>query len=123
MDRRIVKILGLISQDLSKRVSLASLARSVNLSPSRLRALCRLELGCSLLQHIRLMRLQRAQLLLDSTQMTIKEITVAVGWSDCSHFVRDFERAFGTSPMRYRNRTLSSIASRSGQQIGESAKK
>jgi len=59
------------------------------------------------------------------TWQSVKEIMAAVGCSDQSHFVKDFERAYGLSPCRYRQEVfrhrrndasaLRLIESRSGQ--------
>ena len=46
--------------------------------------------------------MQRAQALLEVTTMAVKSIAGAVGYHDYSHFVRDFERATGSSPARFK---------------------
>lgn len=47
-------------------------------------------------------RLQYAQLLLDSTQKNINEITTESGFENASHFSRIFKERFGTAPLQYR---------------------
>jgi hypothetical protein len=51
---------------------------------------------------VRKLKLQNARSLLEQTNYSIKEIGARVGLHDESHFVRDFESAFGQTPSRYR---------------------
>jgi AraC-like DNA-binding protein len=78
------------------------LARSVNLSPSRLRHLIKRDLGMSPGQYLKVCRLCLAQRLLESSFMSVKEIANSVGLSDVSHFVRDFKKVYGARPTQYR---------------------
>ena len=48
----------------------------------------------------------KAQELLETTRSSVKEIMVRVGVNDQSHFVRDFKRVCGCTPVRYRMRCL-----------------
>jgi len=54
------------------------------------------------LKYLKLFRLQSARELLENSHLTVKQVMFAVGFSDESHFVRDFENRFGLSPVRYR---------------------
>jgi two-component system response regulator YesN len=48
------------------------------------------------------LRLETAAVLLADPALRIKEVTASVGWSDGSHFCRDFRRRYGVSPSEYR---------------------
>lgn len=85
-----------------KGVRLEDAARLVNLSSSRLRHLCRQELGVSALRYIKQRRLLRARELVQHTFLNIKEIMSAVGFADLSHFLRDYRTAFGETPSETR---------------------
>jgi AraC-like DNA-binding protein len=89
-----------------QRPSFNSLARGVNLSPSRLRHLFRQSVGRSPTRLLRDLQMRRAKRLLETTHLRVKEVMCAVGVNDLSHFVRDFKVAFGQTPGRYRVRTL-----------------
>ncbi len=54
------------------------------------------------LQVLRRLRLYHAQQLLVTTSLSVKEVAHRAGIHDLSHFVRDFESAFGLSPRSYR---------------------
>jgi len=101
-DRRIELIVNLLQVRPLAAFSLDDLARTVNLSESRLRHLFKAETGHSLTAHIRLLKMEAARDLLENTFLSIKEVMVRVGFSDESHFVRDFQRVYGLSPRRYR---------------------
>ena len=56
---------------------------------------------------IRAMRLKRAAQLLKESQMTITEITYAVGFSDLKHFRSLFQEHFGVLPGEYARKAAS----------------
>lgn len=103
-DPRVRAVVDFIQADPSRGWDVSSLARGVGLSPSGLRLVFKRDMGESPLKYLRRVRLERARSLLCSSHMSVKEIMVAVGCHDASHFVRDFERAYELSPARYRRR-------------------
>lgn len=102
MDGRIRKLLDVMDRELDRPIELADLASSVRLSPSRMRALFKREIGDTPSRYLRRQRLERARLLLFRSELSVKEVMTMVGLSDQSHFVRNFEQSFGLSPSRYR---------------------
>jgi len=56
------------------------------------------------IRYLRLLRMERAKVLLESSFLSVKEIAFQVGLNDESHFVRDFKSAYGYSPALYRSR-------------------
>ena len=86
------------------QLSIHHLAISVNLSPSRLRQLFKREIGESPKQHLRRVRMQRAEHLLQTTFLSVKEVTFFSGFRDVSHFVRDFKKQYGVTPTGFRTR-------------------
>ena len=106
MDTRLQKVINFIQKDLSRKVTLREMARSVNLSPTHLRALFKSEIGMTPVQYQKKLRLLEAKTLLESTFLNVQEIMVQVGLSDDSHFVRDFKKLYGLTPAQYRTRHL-----------------
>ena len=102
MDRRVQAIINIIERDMGRDLPLEALAAHVNLSPSRLSSIFKMEMGISVKQYLKSRRLVRARGILENTFLSIKETMASVGISDESHFVRDFEKEFGLSPSRYR---------------------
>ena len=87
-------------------VDLRELARSLNLSGSRLRHLFKAETGVSLMQYLRATRMEQARTLIETTFLSVKQVRAGVGLNDESHFTRDFKRVFGRSPRQHRAHVL-----------------
>jgi AraC-like DNA-binding protein len=60
--------------------------------------------GESPMAFVRMERLRRAQALLESSLLSVKEISNQVGFSGAEVFIRSFEKTFGCSPSRYRKK-------------------
>jgi two-component system, response regulator YesN len=104
MDRRVQKVLRLITENLSRRLAPGEIARAVNLSPAHLRYLFKAETGMSVMQYQKSLRMEEARRLLESTFLSGKEIMNRIGLKDESHFVRDFKQSYGLTPAQYRAR-------------------
>lgn len=107
MDRRVVTIISLIDAGFHQHLSQHDLAKSVNLSRYYLCHLFKRETGLSLLEYLRAVRMGRAKHLLETTFLSVKQITTIVGFGDESHFVRDFKARYGLSPVAHRARFAS----------------
>jgi AraC-like DNA-binding protein len=102
MDLRVQKTQQMMRDNLQRDLSLGKFARSVNLSVWRFCHVFRSEVGMSPYQYLRLLRMERAKQLLESSFLSVKEIGHRVGLNDESHFARDFKKAYGVPPTRYR---------------------
>jgi transcriptional regulator GlxA family with amidase domain len=102
VDQRVIKVLELMRADLRGQLSLAGLAHSVNLSVWRLSHIFRSEVGMPPIQYLKVLRIEKAKHLLETSFLSVKEITHQVGLKDESHFVRDFKKTYGVSPTPYR---------------------
>lgn len=102
MDARIQEVLDSINRDLSRSQSVAEMAESVNLSPSRFSRLFKIATNQSPGRYVRTIRIEKAKKMLESTLREVKDICSMVGIGDASHFVRAFRRLYGLSPGEYR---------------------
>jgi AraC-like DNA-binding protein len=102
MDPRIEWALEHMRAHLRQPLDVATLARHVNLSPSRFAHLFRANTGVAPVRYLRGMRLSRARLLLERTFLSVKEVMALVGCNDASHFTRDYRRAYGMAPQQWR---------------------
>lgn|GEM_PF-1024936 len=82
----------------------SDIAKAVGYSPRHLSQLMSTHLGHSLFDHLRNLRVVEARRLLEKSDLSIKDIAKAVGYSDPAHFTRAFKRATGLSPRTYRRR-------------------
>ena len=102
MEPRIHRAIRLMTVDLRHELSLDELAKSLNLSASRLRHLFKDETGLSPVQYLNVQRMEKAKELLETTFLSVKEVMLKVGVKDKSHFIRGFKKVYGLSPSQYR---------------------
>ncbi len=108
-DRRVRAILSLLQERFSDEVSVQELARAVNLSARHLSHLFKRETSMTCLAFQRILRMEKAKGLLESTHLSVKQVMSQVGIRDQSHFVRDFEAKYGLSPAKFRLRFFSDV--------------
>jgi transcriptional regulator GlxA family with amidase domain len=106
MDPRVLRVIDYIEANPDKKLVMDELAITMNISASRLRHLFSDQMGMSPKQYLITIRMEHARHLLENTLLNVKEVMTKVGINDESHFVRDFEKAFGLTPGRYRERYL-----------------
>lgn len=86
------------------QASLADLAEMVHMSPSSLSHSFKRRLGCSPIEYVLSLRVQRAAELLRDTMESITKIGEDVGFADSNYFSRQFKTRLGMSPSAYRQR-------------------
>ena len=89
--------------DVRGELTLGDFAQAVNLSVWRLCHIFKSDVGMPPMRYLRLLRMERAKDLLESSFLSVKEIAFQVGLNDESHFVRDFKSTYGFSPALYRS--------------------
>jgi transcriptional regulator GlxA family with amidase domain len=99
-------VIALMDQHCAEPLSVADLARAVRLSPSYLTRLFQSEVGCAPGRFDRDRRLVRAYELVISTSLDVKAIMDATGFTDPSHFSREFKRRFDASAHALRARIV-----------------
>ena len=102
MDRRIELVISLLENDTSRAWDTRTLARRVNLSPSRFRHLFKQETGTSSRQYLRELRFRKAEVMLATTFVSVKEIAEASGLTPLNHFMKNFKQRHGLTPGEYR---------------------
>jgi len=102
LDKRVEKVIQMMREDVRGELSLSDFAQSVNLSVWRLCHIFKSDVGMPPMRYLRVLRMERAKALLESSFLSVKEIAYRVGMNDESHFVRDFKATYGSSPSCYR---------------------
>ena len=106
MDHRLQRVIAQMKEHLHRGWPAGRFARLVNLSPSRLHQVFKEELGLPPAKYLRRLRMEQARELLESSYLSVKEVMARVGVLDESHFVRDFKKAYGLTPAKYREQFL-----------------
>lgn len=83
-------------------LTLESLAQYLHVSPVYLSRIMKKELGTSFVSIITNMRISKALLLLNSTELSILEIAEKVGYDTQHYFSTAFKKVMGVSPNQYR---------------------
>jgi AraC family transcriptional regulator len=86
------------------RLSLSGVAAAVGVHPATLAKAYRRAFGCTVGEHIRVLRLERAADALARTTRPLSDIALECGFYDQSHFSNVFRRRFSCTPGEYRMR-------------------
>ena len=85
--------------------SVCDLAARCNLSESRFSHVFRAQMGMSPTAYLAKIKVERAVELLESTDMSISDISSLLGFESQSYFCRFFKKALGASPSEFKNKT------------------
>lgn len=91
-----------IYMNYAKPISLNQLAKHVLLSPYYLSHAFSEHCGESMSEYLKKVRVTRAQILLRTTNKTVADIAMSVGYLDPNYFTRVFKSFTGKSPQQYR---------------------
>jgi len=95
------KVIALLSENLSEPLSLEEIGRRVGCSHFHLSRIFSQEMGKSIFQHLRELRMDRAAALLKEGKLNVTQVAMEVGYSSPSHFSTAFHEAFGCCPGLY----------------------
>jgi AraC-like DNA-binding protein len=84
--------------------SLLTLARRVGLNDFKLKRGFRELYQTTVFGYVRMLRMERARMMLESAEMNVSEVALATGYSCFGHFAEAFRKHFGLTPRDYRNR-------------------
>ena len=90
-----------ISTHIREKLSVPTVARQVDVSPSYLTALFHKNLQISPGEYIRRIKLQESKQMIRENNMNFTEIAAALQYSTVHHFSRQFKEKFGITPTEY----------------------
>ena len=96
------KAISLMESHIEDPLTIPEISTRMTVSQRKLERAFRRDLGCSVVGFYRVLRLQFARVLLTNTDLTIREISVACGYSSLSHFAKSFSEQFGKRPRDHR---------------------
>jgi AraC family transcriptional regulator len=106
---RLKRVIEFIDANLDKNIRLGTLADTADMSLYYFATLFRQSLGVSPHQYIIGRRVERAKQLLRHTNLSLLDVSLALGFEHQNNFARTFRRVMGLSPRTYRDsRTLTS---------------
>ncbi len=97
-NRVIAEVKSYIKNNLSADLRVDEICRKCNIGRTKLYRMFREECGIGVSQYITEKRLNNAQKLLKSTNLTITEISAQCGFCDYNYFSRVYKKRFGISP-------------------------
>ncbi|CAM3284938.1 MULTISPECIES: response regulator transcription factor [Saccharibacillus] len=97
------KVQAFADKNLHLDVSLRALADHVNLHPTHLSKIYKIETGEGISDYVSNLRMERASHKLKSTDKKVYEIGLEIGYMDPAYFIKVFKRHFGMTPQDYRD--------------------
>lgn len=102
VDRRIRRAVELMHAHLDRELPLEEIAAAAYLSPFHFARLFKKLTGASPHAYLATLRVERAQVLLGETDLSVAEVSARVGYSSPSHFTKAFRQAKGLAPRAFR---------------------
>lgn len=93
-----------IEMNLDRNIHAPELAEMVNYSETYLTRRFREETGIGIADYVRLVRVERAKVLLKTTELSIQEIADRLGFTTRSYFGQSFRQVTGLTPKEYRSK-------------------
>ena len=90
-------------KNINENIKIEQLADICSLSKDHFIHIFKKEVGIPPLRYINQKKIEKAQLLLVTTYIPLKEISYALSIDDHSYFTRLFKKNVGVSPIIYRN--------------------
>ena len=104
LQRRIREVQSFMRENLHRDVDLRGIAREASLSPYYFSRAFTAYVGLPPYRYLIRLRMERAQELLLTSELTVTQICQRVGFHSLSHFTTTFHRHTGTTPTAYRRR-------------------
>ncbi len=103
-DERMKRVLYYIHSHICDSIELNQLAAEACVTKAYLVRLFKQRFGISPIQYINKKKVERAQLLLFTTDKPVKELAYILGFSDQNYFIRLFHKLTGSTPQEYRRK-------------------
>lgn len=98
---RTTKVVEILKRDLANPPALDEIGREIGCSPHYLSRTFSSQMGVTIPQHLRKLRMEQAAALLASGQRNVTEAALEVGYSSLSHFSTAFRKIYGCCPGLY----------------------
>ncbi len=102
----IIQVTKYVSKHLSEPIRLPDVAAHVGLSPNYFSSLFKKEMKISFADYVNKVRIKESQHLLKTSDFSILDIAIAVGYSNQNYFTTMFKRFTNNTPKQYRLKNL-----------------
>jgi AraC-like DNA-binding protein len=96
--------INFLQQNIANTLTIAIIARHVNLSVSHFAAIFHAKTGFSPIEYFNHLKIQKACKYIQFTEDRMKEIANNIGINDCYYFSRLFKKLMGMAPLEYRKK-------------------
>ena len=94
----------ILAENFDKHITIPKLARQAGINEAKLKEGFRELYGQSIHTYLQQLRLQKAQQLLLTTNMSVTDITYDIGYSHVTHFTSLFKKETGLTPTEWRQK-------------------
>ncbi len=110
----VLRMCGYLERNYHQKITLPYLAELFNVSVRQLNRMFRQETGCSVIERLHQIRIEKAKTLLEGTHQKVLSVAALVGYDDPAFFSRLFARQVGCAPGQYRDRAVLQGEAREG---------
>lgn len=95
-----------IQQNSERKLTIDEIAEYVYLSPCYLSRIFKQNLGCTLMEYLTKVRVEKAKVMLRNPKYNITQVAEESGFEDPGYFTRVFKKVEGITPSRYKQNAL-----------------
>ena len=92
------KIVKYIEKNIDKKITLVEIAQQVHLHPNYISAYFNKHMACSIPKYINNKKMEYAKVLLEKDNMSVKDVTEAIGINETSYFCKLYKEKYGCHP-------------------------
>ena len=97
------EIISYIGERYTTDITLMEIANNFHMSYKYFSRYFKNTFNTTLSDYVMKLRLERAELLLGTTELPVTEVCLQTGFNNISFFIRSFKKAYGVTPLKYRN--------------------
>jgi YesN/AraC family two-component response regulator len=101
---RMRPVLDYITEHYTEKIYIEKMSDIINVSPDYFTRMFKDSIGKTPIDYINGLRINRAMKLLCTTELSMTEISDAVGFCNANYFHKIFKQYIGSSPLAYRKR-------------------
>lgn len=94
----------ILAENFDKHITIPQLARQTGINEAKLKEGFKELYGQSIHSYLQQLRLEKAQQLLLTTELSVTDITYHIGYSHVTHFTTLFKNEFGVTPTEFRKK-------------------